>query len=753
MSGHPPLPPALAPALPAQAGAGAQPVPDGPVLMALDGFGPPALGQEPFWFLLGSTSGGAGMLGAWDLALGRGVRIGLLDSGVNALHSDFLPGIEQAATGTGQPTDPHGTRVAGIIAGRIDNAIGGMGGATGATLVADRLDLSRLPGPSTVAAALDRQADLDVSNNSWGWSRAFADNFAQADFHAVAEALRDGAETGRGGLGTIWVFAGGNGRMTKWGENHGDDSNFHNLTNSRYTIAVGASDPTGGIAVFSSPGTNLLLVAPGQGLATVDGLDPGAAGRTWATGTSFSAPLVSATVAMMLEVAPHLGWRDVQDILAITARPIAGAGGVANGAGAVNGGGLVFSRDAGFGLLDAEAAVRLARHHSGGGTSASELALTVAHDPDATVQAGIETRLSFAVAPAGAGMVAEWAELRLSLTDSALRSLAIELVSPSGTRSVIAPNLSIVGSATGLDFTFSSAAIRGEDAAGTWVLILRQPGGSGGPVIRDAQLHLYGEAGGDDGQRWFTDAWADLAMADPLRRTIGHTAEGAGTLNFAATRLAVSLDLDAAAGSLGGVSFALQSAFATVIGGAAGDTLTGSMAADTIRGDDGADRLSGLAGDDRLEGGRGQDSVDGGAGADTLIGWPDDDRLAGDDGDDRLSGGSGNDTLHGGAGRDVLRGGGGADVFVFLPDDGGATGLPDRIVDFTPGTDRLDLDALDLTLTLARRGFGGEAGEVRVLEARQRLLIDLDGDAIADLRIDLAPAGQGLAASWAHWLV
>src|SRR5207237_7625368 len=75
-------------------------------------------------------------------------------------------------------------------------------------------------------------------------------------------------------------------------------------------------------------------------------------------------------------------------------------------------------------------------------------------------------------------------------------------------------------------------------------------------------------------------------------------------------------------------------------------------------------------------------------------------------------GGGGDDTLRGAAGNDRLQGGTGADIFVF-----GAVGesrefswrsdgkkaVPDMLTDFTSGTDKIDLSAID-----ANQGTAGD---------------------------------------------
>lgn len=76
----------------------------------------------------------------------------------------------------------------------------------------------------------------------------------------------------------------------------------------------------------------------------------------------------------------------------------------------------------------------------------------------------------------------------------------------------------------------------------------------------------------------------------------------------------------------------------------------------------------------------------GSSGPDTLIGGAGADLLSGGAGHDVLMGAAGDDILVDGAGRDTLTGGAGADLFVL-----GRDGAEDRIEDFEPGQDRIDL--------------------------------------------------------------
>src|SRR5437773_642323 len=94
--------------------------------------------------------------------------------------------------------------------------------------------------PETAMRAPTAQANYDISNNSWGFTAAFADNGGESYFAPVVDAIASAATDGRGGLGTAMVFAAGNGKLSIGGENVGDDANFHNLGNNRFSIAVGA---------------------------------------------------------------------------------------------------------------------------------------------------------------------------------------------------------------------------------------------------------------------------------------------------------------------------------------------------------------------------------------------------------------------------------------------------------------------------------------------------------------------------------
>lgn len=144
-------------------------------------------------------------------------------------------------------------------------------------------------------------------------------------------------------------------------------------------------------------------------------------------------------------------------------------------------------------------------------------------------------------------------------------------------------------------------------------------------------------------------------------------------------------------------------------------------------------------------------------GADALEGTANADAMLGQAGGDYLKGGGGDDFLLGGAGSDWLEGGAGADHFVFTtPGDSQTSALrsdghkrmPDMVVDFQQGSDRIDLGAIDAIAGTAANdaftfigssAFSRQAGQVRFESAGGHTTVyaDLDGDGSADMQIAL----------------
>jgi Ca2+-binding RTX toxin-like protein len=136
--------------------------------------------------------------------------------------------------------------------------------------------------------------------------------------------------------------------------------------------------------------------------------------------------------------------------------------------------------------------------------------------------------------------------------------------------------------------------------------------------------------------------------------------------------------------------------------------------------------------------------------------------LFGGFGKDTLTGGDGADLIQGGEGVDVLTGGAGADTFRYAGQYDATSQLPDRILDFASGVDKIDLTRIDADLftdgdqafhwvgSSAFTGAGAaSAGELRAWQYEGSWYVegDMDGNGSADLVIQLttpvAPPVQG----------
>uniref|UniRef100_A0A8D3A986 P/Homo B domain-containing protein n=1 Tax=Scophthalmus maximus TaxID=52904 RepID=A0A8D3A986_SCOMX len=158
---------------------------------------------------------------------------------------------------------------------------------------------------------------IDIYVCSWGPR----DDGAELDGpHVLTEqALRLGTHEGRGGKGSVFVWAAGNGGMQH------DHCGADGYVNSIHSVAIGAVTQTGKPAYFGEPCPGVMavtLTGAGVGgalpLVTVTAVADGCV--THFPGTSSAAPIAAGILALVLEVNPELTWRDVQHLVASTAK-------------------------------------------------------------------------------------------------------------------------------------------------------------------------------------------------------------------------------------------------------------------------------------------------------------------------------------------------------------------------------------------------------------------------------------------------
>lgn len=292
---------------------------------------------------------------AWKRATGRGIRVGVLDTGTDWDHEDLrsslainaaedangngrfepwpvtetrdgrtgdLNGIDEDGNGyvddvigydfvdqtlrnigDDRDRDPipfdeqgHGTSVAGVIAATANNARGIAGLAYDAKIVTLRaFDATGNAEEDDIAAALVYAAlnDIHIVNMSFGDG---------IDAPVLRDAIRFAASRNC----VLIASAGNTGQISRQYPAGYDD-----------VIAVGATNRRDERAPFSSTGALVTLSAPGDAIVTTS-VD--SRYRT-VSGTSFAAPYVAATVALMLERST-LTPKEVRGILQVSSRDL-----------------------------------------------------------------------------------------------------------------------------------------------------------------------------------------------------------------------------------------------------------------------------------------------------------------------------------------------------------------------------------------------------------------------------------------------
>jgi Ca2+-binding RTX toxin-like protein/subtilisin-like proprotein convertase family protein len=645
-----------------------------------------------FW--PGGTAGiDINVLPLWPQYTGKGIKVGVVDDGIDGTHEDLKDNFNKSLSllqsdGSLFPLtaeDNHGTQVAGVIASERNN-LGSVGVAYEATIADYRfLKGNALP-------SLNAQDKFDVSNNSWNLANNFVD--ANTDVKAINNAVTKG----RNGLGTVFAWAGGNERqnvnpnLTAGVQQRGRNVNLISLSNSRYTIAVAAIDNNGVVAPYSNPGAPLLVSAFGDFNATIVTVDrTGAQGKnpgedpeynftdrnytSQFNGTSSATPMVSGVAALILQANPKLGNRDVQEILAYSARKndlnakkddSGKDTWIFNGAKNWNGGGLHVNHDYGFGLVDATAAVRLAETWQlRSGTGKNEAATF--DDKNEKVQLANLTLPASGVDipdnnPGGInqtfkitqGINIDKLELDLNIEHGQFQDLVVKLTSPDKTESVIldrVPYYTEVDTAkkdygfkgtTLNNYTFSSARHWGETGLGDWTLNIsdnsatNDPKNTGNNIgkLKGATLKLYGDDIIPDNTYIYTNEFASLtATGDAARKTLTDTNGGNDIINVAAITDDVILNLapgststlpgrDVTGDKLASpqtLTIAPGSIIENAFAGEGNDSIVGNEAANTLSGGRGNDTLVASGAGDTLIGGGGSDSLVGGSGNTTYI--------------------------------------------------------------------------------------------------------------------------------------
>ncbi len=282
---------------------------------------------------------------------GSGVRVGVLDTGLDLTHREFYGRILAAKSfvdsePTAADAQGHGTHVAGIIAAAADGRMT-QGVAPGATLIPVKVMGANGSGSTAILGQGMSYAignGARILNMSFSWNGAPA---AVADFQSAV------------GKGALLVAAAGNTGAANpdWPARYAKET----WANGQI-IAVGSVNANNAMSSFSNRAGDAMdfyLVAPGENIASTYKNGQYA----YMSGTSMATPAVSGAAALLMQYWPKLNANQVAGILFKSATDL-GALGVD----------AVYGR----GLLNLDAALRPAGTVSLPGSSGSTATTTTA---------------------------------------------------------------------------------------------------------------------------------------------------------------------------------------------------------------------------------------------------------------------------------------------------------------------------------------------------------------------------------------
>ena len=238
---------------------------------------------------------------AWDIAIGTGVTVAVLDTGVYPNHPDLLGKIvvgRNVTTGTASASDTsdihgHGTLVSGVVTALTNNATGGASVAPGTQVM-----------PIRITDRTDGYATFSDMASGITWAADHGARVANLSYDGAAgsSAVASAASYMMSKNGVV-VVAAGNGNID------------YGYSNNPYLYVAAATDATDAKASFSSFGNFVDIAAPGTSIYTTNRSGT----YSLVQGTSFSTPNVAGVAAVVMAANPLLSPSDVLSVISSTA--------------------------------------------------------------------------------------------------------------------------------------------------------------------------------------------------------------------------------------------------------------------------------------------------------------------------------------------------------------------------------------------------------------------------------------------------
>jgi len=436
--------------------------------------------------------------GVWDMGItGKNVTVAIVDDGIDMSSDDLKDNFFEAGSWDYNdhtplpqprlPDDLHGTRCAGEIAA-IRNDVCGVGVAFDGKVAGIRILSASISDADEASALNYGYQENHIYSCSWG--PPDDGKSMEAPSRLIFKAMLNGIQKGRGGKGSVFVFASGNGGAVD------DQCNFDGYTNSIYSITISAIDRQGLHPYYSEVCSANMVVTYSSGSG--DNIHTTDVGKNKCTdrhgGTSAAAPLGAGIFALVLQARPDLTWRDVQYLAVTTAIPF----NLDDPDWQRTASGRLYNHKFGFGNLDAYQIVQAAKTWKFVKPQAWWTSANVnAHSQLVTREGANATIVVTQADLDGANFESlEHITVAVNVKHNRRGNVRVLLVSPHGSVSILAAHRRYDDAKTGFPgWVFMTVKHWGENPVGSWTLSVQDPIGAPETTgtFEDWAMGMWGE--------------------------------------------------------------------------------------------------------------------------------------------------------------------------------------------------------------------------------------------------------------------